>query len=296
MGRYRRWEGATTGCLIDESGSTLWSRKVVNGEAAILHAISEVLSRAQQVSWGVGISGTSSALLLALPAAHGQQATYVPGRTVNQMSTAHIGEAKTDARDAYVIAETGRHRGDLTPVDVPAALVTELRLLATHSTDLVADRVRLINRLRDVLSGYFPFGAPTLVANWAGNTVRSTVPLLLLLTAAFSPFPNAFVALALGIGLTGEEQSTATGFFSLVLTLSTTSAYGGPGRRLPLLAVGNAKGDIELLDSGQRALLLRHDDADREHAYKDQDALSAARTGGWTVVSIREDFAGVFSP
>jgi len=26
----------------------------------------------------------------------------------------------------------------------------------THRTDLVADRVRLIHRLRDVLSGYFP--------------------------------------------------------------------------------------------------------------------------------------------
>ncbi len=79
----------------------------------------------------------------------------------------------------------------------------------------------------------------------------------------------------------------------------------GPGKpahlwdragRLPLLAVGNAKGDIELLDSAQHALLLRHDDADREYAYEDQDALSAARTGGWTVVSMRQDFAQVFSP
>ncbi len=156
------WAGIDVGkghhwvCLIDESGSRLWSRKVVNDEAAILEAIGEVRSRAQQVSWAVDITGTSSALLLALLTAHGQQATYVPGRTVNQMSTAYPGEAKTDARDAYVIAETVRHRGDLTPVDVPAALVTELRLLVTHRTDLVADRVRLINRLRDVLSGYFP--------------------------------------------------------------------------------------------------------------------------------------------
>ena len=158
----RGWAGIDVGkghhwvCLIDEDGSTVWSGKVVNDEAAILDAISEVLARAQQVSWAVDITGTSSALLLALLTAHGQQATYVPGRTVNQMSTAYAGEAKTDARDAYVIAETVRHRGDLTPVDVPATLVTELRLLVTHRTDLVADRVRLINRLRDVLSGYFP--------------------------------------------------------------------------------------------------------------------------------------------
>ncbi|KND40056.1 hypothetical protein IQ63_00935 [Streptomyces acidiscabies] len=66
------------------------------------------------------ISGTSSALLLALLAAHGRQAVYVPGRTVNRMSGAYRGEAKTDARDAYVIAETARHRNDFAAIDVPA--------------------------------------------------------------------------------------------------------------------------------------------------------------------------------
>jgi YD repeat-containing protein len=63
---------------------------------------------------------------------------------------------------------------------------------------------------------------------------------------------------------------------------------------LPLLAVGNAKGDIELLDSAQPAMLVRHDDADREYAYDDQDALSAATSAGWTIVSIRDDFGKVF--
>lgn len=88
------WAGIDVGkghhwvCLIDEMGSTLWSSKVVNDEVAILDAIAEVLARAQQVSWGVDITGTSGALLLALLTAHGQAATYVPGRTVNQMSTA----------------------------------------------------------------------------------------------------------------------------------------------------------------------------------------------------------------
>jgi hypothetical protein len=176
----RGWAGIDVGkahhwvCLIDEAGSTLWSSKVVNDEAAILDAIAEVLARAQQVSWAVDITGTSSALLLALLTAHGQGATYVPGRTVNQMSTAYSGEAKTDARDAYVIAETVRLRGDLTPVDVPATLVAELRLLVTHRTDLVADRVRMINRLRDVLSGYFP----SLEREFDYSTSRGAVVLL----------------------------------------------------------------------------------------------------------------------
>ncbi len=158
----RGWAGIDVGkghhwvCLIDEAGSTMWSSKVVNDEAAILEAVGQVLSRAEDVTWGVDVTGTMSGLLLALLAVHGQQVKYVPGRTVNRMATAYQGEAKTDARDAYVIAETIRHRQDLTDVEVPVALVTELRLLVAHRTDLVADRVRMVNRLRDVLSGYFP--------------------------------------------------------------------------------------------------------------------------------------------
>jgi transposase len=158
----RGWAGVDVGkghhwvCLIDEAGTTLWSSRVANDEGAILEAIGVVLARAQQVRWAVDVTGTMSALLLALLAAHGQRVTYVPGRTVNRMTVAYQGEAKTDARDAYVIAETVRHRGDLHEVDVPTALVSELRLLVAHRSDLVADRVRIINRLRDVLTGYFP--------------------------------------------------------------------------------------------------------------------------------------------
>jgi transposase len=156
------WAGIDVGkghhwlCLIDDSGNTLWSTKVVNDETAILEVIAGVLARAEEVVWGVDVTGTMSGLLLALLAAHGQRVRYVPGRTVNQMAGAYRGEAKTDAKDAYVIAETLRHRGDLAPVEVATTLVTELRLLVTHRTDLVGDRVRMANRLRDVLSGYFP--------------------------------------------------------------------------------------------------------------------------------------------
>lgn len=80
----------------------------------------------------------------------------MPGRTVNGMSGAFRGEAKTDARDAYVIAETSRQRRDFVAIDVPAQLAADLALLTAHRSDLVADRVRMINRLRDVLTGVFP--------------------------------------------------------------------------------------------------------------------------------------------
>ncbi|MET9761739.1 IS110 family transposase [Streptomyces sp. NPDC006372] len=142
--------------VVDETGATLWSKKIDNDETAILTALGEILELADEIRWAMDISGTASALLLALLAAHGQQAVYVPGRTVNRMAGAYRGEAKTDARDAYVIAETVRHRQDFDTIGVPAQLCADLALLTAHRSDLVADRVRMINRLRDVLSGVFP--------------------------------------------------------------------------------------------------------------------------------------------
>ncbi|MEU0211320.1 IS110 family transposase [Streptomyces canus] len=142
--------------VVDETGGTLWSKKIDNDETAILTALGEILDLADEVRWAVDISGTASALLLALLAAHGQQAVYVPGRTVNRMAGAYRGEAKTDARDAYVIAETARHRHDLAVLEVPAQMAADLTLLTAHRSDLVADRVRMINRLRDVPSAVFP--------------------------------------------------------------------------------------------------------------------------------------------
>lgn len=96
------WAGIDVGkghhwiCLIDEAGTTTWSAKVDNDEAAILDGIGHVLARADEVRWGVDVTGTMSGLLLALLAAHGQRVSYVPGRTVNHMANAYRGEAKTD--------------------------------------------------------------------------------------------------------------------------------------------------------------------------------------------------------
>ncbi|WP_328393367.1 IS110 family transposase [Nocardia sp. NBC_00416] len=160
--RPRAWAGVDAGkghhwvAVVDETGATLWSKKIINDESAILTALGEICGLAEEVHWAVDISGSSSALLLALLAAHGHQAVYVPGRTVNRMSGAYRGEAKTDARDAYVIAETARHRNDFTAIEVPAQLAADLALLTAYRTDLVADRVRMINRLRDVLTSIFP--------------------------------------------------------------------------------------------------------------------------------------------
>jgi Transposase len=55
-----------------------------------------------------------------------------------------------------VIAETVRLRRDLPIVDTVTDLTRELALLTAHRSDLIADRVRMINRLRNVMTSVFP--------------------------------------------------------------------------------------------------------------------------------------------
>jgi phosphoserine phosphatase len=66
--------------------------------------------------------------------------------------------------------------------------------------------------------------------------------------------------------------------------------------RKPLLAGGNADGDEQMLESARFALLLHHDDGEREFAYDEgaERALAAAAQRGWTVVSMKDDFATIF--
>nr|P19834.1 RecName: Full=Insertion element IS116 uncharacterized 44.8 kDa protein [Streptomyces clavuligerus]AAA26773.1 integrase/transposase [Streptomyces clavuligerus] len=157
----RIWVGIDAGkghhwaVAVDADGETLFSTKVINDEAQVLTLIETARER-EEVRWAVDISGRASTLLLALLVAHGQNVVYVPGRTVNRMSGAYKGEGKTDAKDARVIADQARMRRDFAPLDRPPELVTTLRLLTNHRADLIADRVRLINRLRDLLTGICP--------------------------------------------------------------------------------------------------------------------------------------------
>jgi phosphoserine phosphatase len=73
------------------------------------------------------------------------------------------------------------------------------------------------------------------------------------------------------------------------------------GRR-PLLAAGNSNGDLPMLEFAHHAdrptlrLLVLHDDAEREFDYTTgaERALERAEADGWTVVSVRDDWATVF--
>jgi hypothetical protein len=80
----------------------------------------------------------------------------------------------------------------------------------------------------------------------------------------------------------------------------------GPGKpehifartgRLPVFAGGNADVDIDMLMCARFAMLINHDDAAREVAYTKgaEKSMAVAKEHGWTVVSVRDDWATVFT-
>lgn len=71
----------------------------------------------------------------------------------------------------------------------------------------------------------------------------------------------------------------------------------------PILAVGNSNGDIPMLrftggrDLPAMRVLVAHDDPEREFAYTSgaERAIEEAKAGGWTVLSVRDDWSTVFA-
>ncbi len=131
--------------VLDASGTKILSRRVENDEGDLLKLIDEVLALSEEPLWAVDQpGGSAAALLLALLWERDQEILYLPGLAVER------------ARDAYLIAEQARMRSNLAQLLPGEDDLAELQLLLARRRDLIADRTRSINRLRDVLLSLFP--------------------------------------------------------------------------------------------------------------------------------------------
>jgi transposase len=173
------WAGVDAGkahhhcVVIDASGKRLLSRRVPNDEPELLTLVSDVTALGE-VTWAVDLPDGGAALLLGLLISGEQAVLYIPGRAVNRAAGTYRGEGKTDARDAAVIADQARMRQDLAPLRPGDEITTELKLLTARRADLVADRTRVINRLRGLLTSIFP------ALDQALGDLTATGPLVLL--------------------------------------------------------------------------------------------------------------------
>jgi transposase len=142
---------------IDDAGTVLIDRSVANEPDAIEELVAELRSLEGEVTIGLDVVGGIADLTEAMLAAASFRLVHVPGLAVNRARQGTTGgEAKSDPRDARVIADQVRTRHDLRTVETGTEIDLELRLLVGRRRDLVDEQTRRLSRLHGLLVSIHP--------------------------------------------------------------------------------------------------------------------------------------------
>jgi transposase len=141
---------------LDREGRRLVDREVATTEPALR----ELLGRAAgegEVLLVVDQLHSIGALPVTVAQAMGIDVAYLPGLSMRRLAGLHPGSAKTDARDAFIVANaalTAPHA--LRRLDIPDQARADLAMLLGYDDDLVAQTTAANNRLRALLSQVHP--------------------------------------------------------------------------------------------------------------------------------------------
>lgn len=137
-------------CAVDRGGRVLFNAPVGNAEAEIDRAIS-VAMREGSVLAVVDQRRNIGTTVIRRARALGAGVAYLPGIAMSRAARLFPGDAKTDERDAEVIARTALGvPQSLRPVPAEDELEGARRLEAQRQ-DLIRDRTHQVNRLRSLM-------------------------------------------------------------------------------------------------------------------------------------------------
>jgi transposase len=143
-------------CALDPAGGRLYDKALPNDQAALAGVLAR-LAEHGEVLLVVDQPASIGALAIAVARSLGIDVGYLPGLAMRRIADLHPGEGKTDARDAYVIADAARTMPHtLRRVGTDDETLAELGVLAGYDDDLAAQSTRLTNRLRDALLHVHP--------------------------------------------------------------------------------------------------------------------------------------------
>ncbi|MHA6781866.1 IS110 family RNA-guided transposase [Pseudonocardia saturnea] len=143
-------------CALDPTGQRLHDKALPNDEVALTEVFSR-LAEHGRVLVIVDQPASIGALAVAVARSLGIEVAYLPGLAMRRIADLHPGQGKTDARDAYVIADAARTMPHtLRRVSTDDEILAELTVLAGYDDDRAAQSTRLTNRLRDALLHVHP--------------------------------------------------------------------------------------------------------------------------------------------
>lgn len=158
-------------CTLDPDGRRLLDREVDNTETALREVFAAMADHGR-VLVVVDQLHSIGALPVTVAQAMGIDTAYLPGLSMRRLADLHPGNAKTDARDAFVIANaalTVPHT--LRRLDVPSEAQADLAMLLGYDDDLAAQVTAAINRLRGLLVQIYPSLEKALADNVSHDAV-----------------------------------------------------------------------------------------------------------------------------
>src|SRR5690242_9161899 len=149
-------KGAHHGVALDRKGKRLLDSALPNDETK-LRALIRKLKEHGRLLFVVDQPSTIGALPVAVARAEGVLVAYLPGLAMRRIADLHAGEAKTDARDAAIIAEAARSMPHtLRSLRLADEQLAELTMLCGFDDDLAAQVTQTSNRIRGLLTQIHP--------------------------------------------------------------------------------------------------------------------------------------------
>jgi len=149
-------KGAHHAVALTRTGKRVFDSTLPNDEAR-LRALIAGLRKHGPALLVVDQPATIGALPIAVARDEGIAVAYLPGLAMRRIADLHAGEAKTDARDAAIIADAARCMPHtLRSLKLADEQVAELTMLCGFDDDLVAQMTQTSNRLRGLLTQIHP--------------------------------------------------------------------------------------------------------------------------------------------
>ncbi len=143
-------------CAVTAAGIEVLARGVRNDEASVGRLIDDAAVHGA-VALVIDTTSSAASLLLETAARREVPVAYVTGRAMRRAADLYAGAAKTDPKDAAVLADYARRNADRLTWTAPSdELLVRLRILNGRDADLAADATRAANRLRDALLAVSP--------------------------------------------------------------------------------------------------------------------------------------------
>lgn len=142
---------------LTPTGKKVLDKRLPNSEPKLRAIFDKLTAKHGTVLVVVDQPASIGALPLAVAREAGCKVAYLPGLTMRRIADLYPGEAKTDARDAHIIADAARTMPhtlrDLAPDD---ETIAALQMIVGYDDDLAAEANRVRNRLRGLLTQIHP--------------------------------------------------------------------------------------------------------------------------------------------